>query len=270
LAALLSANLPEFKIHHERTSFVSMGIDSPDASHSMLFNSAGNVDVVQAFWRRKIDRIVTETEHGYGETSHLLAKAGLFENIGPLAEIGDVFVVRLTRDPAATVRSFVLRHDFFNFGFTWIFYLDSRCPNVIVNPKPLLRFGEAGAAYWYICEMRARGEYYRMLLDDQPNVRFVDASLTDISDRAGAAMLLAELGATEQSKAPNVPGVKNAYQGPKLAKSMVADIDKMVNYATFDPAELARNYFDAGRRLGNGRPQERAKYQALKKAITRH
>ena len=53
LAQLLRANLPHAEVHHEILGYDAFGVDSPDLSHLMQFNSRGNTPHVQAFWRRK-------------------------------------------------------------------------------------------------------------------------------------------------------------------------------------------------------------------------
>ena len=93
LTRLLSENLVDAEVHHERLGYQAFGVDTPDASHFTLFNSVGNVVQVQDFWRQKLTEI-----------SHFNAKAGLIENLGGLHEHGDVHLIVLYRDPLATLR----------------------------------------------------------------------------------------------------------------------------------------------------------------------
>src|SRR5271165_2039549 len=44
------------------------GVDTPDLSHTTLFNSQGNVEKVQAFWRQKLARVAATERQFYAET----------------------------------------------------------------------------------------------------------------------------------------------------------------------------------------------------------
>lgn len=263
LAELLRRNLPDATVHHERTGYLSFGIDTPDTSHFTQFNSAGNVRPVREFWQRKHARLRAETGVWYVETSHLLLKAGLLENIGPLTEAGEVSIVVLTRDVADTVISFVERHDFANSGFTWLWTLDPRYPNKITAPGPLLDLGAAGAALWYVIEMRTRGEFYKLLLDGVKNLRFIDASLSDIAQPAGAARMLAALGGRAKAATPVMPGRVNETRAPRLPPKARDQLRRMVERTQFDPVTLAGAFYESGKRLGDGHAVWRARFEKL-------
>ena len=83
-------------------------------SHFTGFNCHGNTRAVRAFWAQKLGRIAAMPGSHYVETSHLLMKAGLAENIDLLTAAGTVHFVVLERDLAATVRSYRRRGDFTN------------------------------------------------------------------------------------------------------------------------------------------------------------
>lgn len=238
LAELLRANLSDAAVYHERTGFFSFGTDTPDVSHFRLFNSAGNVAPVREFWQRKQARICAEEGGWYVETSHLLLKAGLLENIEPLTEIGEITVIVLTRNVADTVISFVERQDFANYGFTWLWALDPRYPNKITNPEPLFKLGAAGAALWYVIEMQSRSEYYKLLLDGVRNLRFIDATLAEIAEPDGAARLLAALDGTTETAKTTLPGRVNETRAFRLPSETRERLRQIVAQTKFDPAEL--------------------------------
>ena len=57
LASLLAANLKDAKTHHEIIGYEHFGIDTPDLSYLILFNSQGNTKKVRDFWQQKLKRI---------------------------------------------------------------------------------------------------------------------------------------------------------------------------------------------------------------------
>src|ERR1700674_19694 len=90
LAELLGHNLPDAECHHEFLQWDSFGVDTPDVSHMCLFNSKGNIEKVVAFWDQKLKRIAATPHRFYVETSHMLMKAGLVENLSSLTMAGRV------------------------------------------------------------------------------------------------------------------------------------------------------------------------------------
>jgi hypothetical protein len=140
LTELLRRNLPNGEVHHERFGYQDFSVETPDASHFMLFNSAGNVKQVQDFWEQKLVRNVQTSADWYVEISHVLSKAGLLENLHHLAGHA-VHIVILTRNVEDVAWSFYNRFDFFNFGFTWLFSLDPRYPNKLVTSADLMKAG---------------------------------------------------------------------------------------------------------------------------------
>jgi hypothetical protein len=67
-AQLLAQNLPDAECYHEIVGWDRFGVDTPDLSHMTLFNSQGNVEKVQAFWRSKLARIAATPRQLYVET----------------------------------------------------------------------------------------------------------------------------------------------------------------------------------------------------------
>ena len=257
LAELLARNLTDAAVFHERTGWSSFGVVTPDLSDFTLFNSVGNVEKVQTFWRRKFAHDGKGPKRIHAEASHLLAKAGLLENIGLLTGQGArVDVVLLRRDVAATVWSFYNRFDFVNNGLAWLFYLDLAYPNVIVSAQPFREHGVAGRALWYIVEMRVRAAYYRELLAGQPGLRFHDVGLDDIAQPAGARGLL-----TAMELAPpgeiDCPAPRNENPGTHFGPRDREALGRLTERFVFDADELARRFIASGRRLGDGPPTAR-------------
>ncbi|MBI5275652.1 MAG: hypothetical protein HY854_04260 [Burkholderiales bacterium] len=249
LTSLLKANLHDAKVFHERTGYQSFGVNTPDASHFMLFNSVGNVDKVRAFWRQKFERDRLTEEAWYVETSHFLAKAGLMENIDLLRPYAaEIHVILQRRDVFKTLWSFVNRFDFLNSGFTWLFTLDPRYPKVIVNSKQFVKYGMFGSALWYIIEMQCRAEYYRQLYIDDTLLHFHSARLEDITTKNGATEFLSGLVKEKipECKIPRkVNETKQEYFGDKERDLCRELVEKF----KFDPVELAKLYIGNGGRL---------------------
>jgi hypothetical protein len=200
LAELLQSNLHDAEIYHEILAYDAFGVDTPDLSHFTLFNSQGNVPEVQAFWTRKFQTIRQSPARVYGETSHLLMKAGLIENLHKLWNDGAVSLIVLKRDFVETIVSYRKRFDFLNKGNMWLWYLDPDYPRKIVDSKPFLPMGVDGICLWYLCEMAARTEFYKLQLADNPRVQVHEVNLAHLNDPARVAALLDDLGV------PRAPG----------------------------------------------------------------
>ena len=210
LTELLRQNLPDAECHHEILDWDRFGVDMPDLSHMMLFNAYGNIEKVQEFWRQKLVRIAATQRRFYVETSHMLMKAGLIENLAPLTAAGRVHLVILERDPYATIVSFLNRSDFTSHGNQWIWYLDPRYPKNIVNGLPAMeRGGLSGVCLWYIAEIRVRAAYYAKLLAGNGNVVVHRFTLDELRGQTGAARLLEGLGAGTPPEQIVIPPPQN-------------------------------------------------------------
>jgi hypothetical protein len=209
LAELLRQNVTGAETHHEILGWDKFGVDTPDVSHMTLYNSVGNHPKVQAFWQDKLGRIAQTPAPVYAETSHLLLKAGLVENLGPLLAAGTVHLVALERDPYPTVLSYRNRFDFLNKGMWWMWYLDPDYPRNILRAPKLLEAGLNGLCLWYIFEMQARARFYLKALAGQPRVRVHLAKLEEISEPAGAQRLLADMALPGTAPLVTLPPAKN-------------------------------------------------------------
>lgn len=252
LTDLLRLNWSGAEVHHERTGFTTLGIDSPDASHFTFFNSVGNVEHVQAFWRQKLGRLADSPAACYAEISHFLFKAGLVENLASLTKAGKVHLVILTRDPFRILWSYVNRFEFTNFGYTWLFALDPRYPNTIIKSEPFMAHGVAGNALWYIHEAFARAEYYALLTADMPNVHIHRADLDELTTPEGAARLLTDLGQPATAKDIKMPPRRNATKQTLFDDNMKSFCQRLAKGTPLTSAEIAARYFGSGRRLAQG------------------
>ncbi len=259
LAELLKTNLEDAAVFHERTGWLNFGVVTPDLSDFTVFNSAGNIAKVREFWKRKLGRDLATPQRVHAETSHLLAKAGLLENIDLLTDAGgQVEVIVLRRDVLATLWSFYNRFDFVNNGLAWAFYLDLAYPNVIVDGTPFRELGVAGRALWYIIEMRARGEYYRQLLAAQNGLRFHACSLDGIAEETGAREMFEAMDLAP-SKAVICPPPRNEGAKPFFGEREREQLATLVGRFAFDEVDLARRFIDSGRRLAEGAPRTKAR-----------
>lgn len=252
LTELLRLNWTDAEVHHERLSYTGLGLDSPDASHFTLFNSVGNVDRVKDFWKIKTERLLASPSQRYAEISHFLFKAGLVENIAPLTEEGEVHLVLLTRDVGKIHWSYVNRFEFSNFGYTWLFALDPRYPNVLVKSAPFSEHGMAGNALWYVHEVFTRMEYYALLMEGDPRVRIHRVDLSEIIKPEGAARLLSALGQEVTAETVKIPPRQNESKQTFFGDDMKRHCDRLVAGAPLRAKEIAWRYVEAGRRLAQG------------------
>jgi hypothetical protein len=209
LATLLQQNLPDAECHHEIHGWDRFGVDTPDLSHMTLFNSEGNVEKVKAFWKSKLARIAATPHRFYVETSHLLMKAGLVENLAPLTAEGTVHLIALERDPYATIMSFRNRFDFQDKANRWLWYLDPDYPRNLVSPRELVAQGINGLCLWYILEIRTRVAYYENLLHGAPGIVIHRFRLEDLRYADGASRLLHTLGVPTDPAKVRMPAPQN-------------------------------------------------------------
>lgn len=249
LAELLTLNAADSIVFHERFGFQNYGVVTPDASDFMLFNSVGNVEKIQKFWTRKFNLDLRFQQSNYIEISHFLSKAGLLENIDMLTDQNaQVHIILLKRDLFKNLWSYINHFDFTNMGFTWLFTLDLRYPNKIVDSSKFQPLGMLGAALWYLCEMAARAEYYKILYQDHKNITFHRINLEDIVSEQGAEELMKELGLKCKNPKVLVPGKRNETKIVHF-EQLREPAEQLVKNLEFDPKQMAKNFIDSGRRL---------------------
>ena len=168
-----------------------------------------------------------------------------------LAKGGQIEVVVLKRYVFDTLWSFYNRFDFVKNGLAWAFYLDAAYPNVIVDSEPFLEHGAAGKALWYIFEMRARGAYYRRLLDDQPGVRFHEANLENIADVDAAQTLLTDIDMLPTRGVTCLAG-RNTIPFQFFGEDERKKLRRFRDQFSFEEEAAAAAFLEWGRRLGEG------------------
>jgi hypothetical protein len=236
LARLLQGNLPEAVCYHEIIGWDRFGVDTPDLSHMTLFNSEGNVKEVQSFWRAKLGRIAQTPRRYYVETSHLLMKAGLIENLSWLTSEGTVHLIALERDLFDTIMSFRSRLDFLNKGNVWLWYLDPEYPRNLVPSRDLVAAGVNGFCLWYILEIRARAAHYEQRLAGRHGIVVHRFDLEELRAADGVSRLLRALGAPAGSGEIRVPSPTNVSQlRVKIDTAEEAGIRRLIAMALSDP-----------------------------------
>lgn len=251
LTELLKVNLPEAEVHHEILGFDKFGVDSPDISHMTLFNSVGNVDKVRGFWEQKLKRIAARPVECYVETSHLLMKAGLVENLDCLRGTGDVHFVCLHRDIVLTIFSYLRNSLFANKIMWWSQFLDPAYPRKMVNPQPMEKFGLVGVCLWYVYEVMARTAYYRLSLAGSADVHFHEVALADLGSKSGATGLLRAIGQARAAAQVTVPPGQNvtvASERELLASPDAQRLREIIESLPFDAEALARQHLESGGR----------------------
>lgn len=249
LNKLLKANLSDATVYHERVGFPHFGLHSPDASHSCGFNTKGNIDLVQRFWKRKLSIDAQCPNEHFVEISHFLAKAGLVENLHFLPEESEIHLVALKRDPFKIFWSYVNRFDFLNSGFTWLFSLDAGYRNVIIDSSRFRDQGMFGDALWYVWEVFARMEYYRLLTEDMTNLTFHQVNLEELVTPAGAMDFVSSFLGREPTEL-EIPGKQNATKQEFFGDRERKHCQELLKRFHCDPAALGRQYFESGKRLG--------------------
>lgn len=248
LSELLAFNLPGSRVYHEILGYDRFGVDTPDISHMTLFNSQGNVAQVRAFWEQKAARILADDTSWYGETSHLLSKCGLLENIGLFTRVGTVYIICLDRDLLALVRSMRRRCDMLNKGDQWLWHLDPDYPRKLLSAEFFAPYGVDGTRLWYGCEMRTRAAYYRQLLAREERIRFIKTSIEALAEPRALVWLFGQLGLRVEPENIAVPPRANVSAGQAAAGD--EPVARLIGEMQFDPEAIAAQYIARGYRLG--------------------
>jgi hypothetical protein len=247
LANLLRENLPQSVCYHEILGWDTFEVDTPDLSHMTLFNSKGNERKVRLFWKQKLERVATTLQPFYVETSHVLMKAGLLENLRGLTTTGRVHLISLERDICETIKSFRRRYDFLNKENVWLWYLDPKYPkNLTLSEKFIKRGTLNEICLWYVIEARTRARYYTKLLEAKKNVVIHKCFLERIREPQGAAELFAELGARIPPDKVKIPLAANESRGARLGESQEQGILDLIHSTEFDADALANEAIQRG------------------------
>ena len=254
LAEIVRVNFPTAESHHEIIGWDRFGLDSPDLSTMTLFNSQGNVTAVRDFWARKFDRVAASSAAFYAESSHVLMKAGLLENLDLLQARLDgaveIHFVDLRRDLFDNVMSFRSRFDFTNKSMWWLWYLDPQYPRNLVEFGKLADFGLNGVCLWYLFEVRARAAYYRQLFAGRPGLIFHRLDLADLQDAAALGTFLDAVSGGALPGPCRLPERQNRGKNkPAFPPREVELLRRMVTEIRFDPEATAQAFIAQGRRL---------------------
>lgn len=243
LTALFNENLPPIsESHHEQLGFDTFGVETPNISTFMTFNTKGNVGEVKKFWKQKLTRISKKPVTHYAETSHLFMKAGLMENLDLLPASDKIHLIILRRDTMKVIQSYHNNFDFMGKGTMWMWFLDPFYPRKIVNPQPFAELGVFGDRLWYIYEIDARIEYYKMKLKKKKNVQFVEANIKDLNDKTKVAVFFKKLGIQKSKKDIIIPPKLNVSTKFTIHEQDIKDVKTFIKKHPFDAKKLAKQF----------------------------
>jgi len=251
LAELLQSNLSDITAHHEIFNFLAFGGDTPDVRQLAHFNTLGNIKIIRDFWQNKLTKIQKTPTETYAETSHVLAKAGLMENLHLLYDNPEnqVHIIILKRDMVDIAWSMLNRFDFSILGATLLFYLHQDYKNIIIKPDIIEKLGLYGNILWYINEMYTRAAYYQLLYQDIPNLHFHEATLKEIISEEGAKHLLNKL-ALPTNERITIPGKLNEQTVFLYNESNKKELQHLCSQIAIDYIKLAQQYIQSGQSLG--------------------
>jgi hypothetical protein len=235
LAGLLAANLPGAHVHHEQLISGPRAVHTPAVPLLLEFNESGDTPRVQRFWAEKAAEIRAQPAHTWVETSHLLMKAGLVENIDQF-EGHDVHLVALTRSRGSLLRSYLRLGDFSRVGNRQMWYLAELGRKNLLQIPGAWRQGAMGLALWYLLEVECRVALYRRQLAGRAGVTLHTLAVGDLSGGPRVDGLLEALQTPASPKPPVLPAPHN--QGPKRALSPELEAQAealLAQAADFDP-----------------------------------
>jgi len=250
LSRLLNLNIAGAEVHHEFTGFPHFGRRTPDVSQLTTFNHVGNVPEVRSFWRRKFTEDSKSRSRIYAEMSHVLAKAGLLENLDLLPPDTRIDLIRLKRDSFETYWSHLNRFDFVQPASTWLLTLDAHYPNVIVDSAAYLEHGIFGQALWYVHEMEARAAYYERLMVTDSRIRFHRVLFDDLVTPFGASTLLQGLGHGCDPGEVELPRRATATRSVALGEAERCLAERLHRELACKAEEAGENFHEEGLRLG--------------------
>jgi hypothetical protein len=242
IAEFLAENLGIRSIH-EPLGIDDFGNQMPDIRTMRTFNERGLTEFVRQFWGRKFKGI--ENHQTYAESNHTLAKCGLLEYAAEARHHDDFVFLCIRRNHVDQCLSHINRGDFQNITIDWQWYLNFRYKRKIIQPEPLLKMGYIGVIIWYIFEIEARQEYYKIIYGGK--FQFLDLKMERMTQMEGARELLRSLGITAE---PKMSEAKNTNKAPEN-KGLRDQVTKCLSQIDFDPAKIAQDFVAAGRRLGD-------------------
>lgn len=230
---------------HEYLGINDIGIRTPDIRVMRNFNNYGFNNTVEKFWSQKIATLPIDRD--YFEANHTLAKAGLVEALATRSNIPPVTFILLRRNWVDQILSYIMRNDFVNVTIPWQWYLLPTYSRRIVDPKKFENVcgGGFGMLAWYVAEIEARQEYYRLLFSD--NFRFIYGQLEDISTPSGAQYFLGEFGHSGKIELADKVNVNKRIPPPKLREQ----VEQFVSQIKYDALSVARDFVESGGKLSS-------------------
>ena len=251
LSNLLNENLLNANVYHERMGPYGFGLHTPEASHFLQYNEFGVTKHIRKFWLRKFRYILNESCNFYIEVSHFLSKAGLIENLNILPDNVYIKLIHLTRETEDVALSFLNRGTFLNFGFTWLFTLDPRYTNIIINSKPFHQFGAIGYSLWYVLEMRARAAYYKKITQDDSRIEWITTSASKLSNTEQACHFMQNIQDNYDISHPIIPEKKHQTSHWNITNQQRNKLSSIYQSLNGDPEKLGEWFYDSGQRLSD-------------------
>lgn len=177
-------------------------LETGSAASSFLRD--GNCSTVHGYWRQQAMLLGTGASPQLLVSGRDLLFSGLMENIGLFCEDAEVDIVLLHQTIAEAASTIGSREPL----------LPLDCERRIVNPAPLIPFGDAGHVFWHACETLTRMAFYAQRLGGLPNVTFYE------------------------------------LDAPELENGTSAEIDRIVARFKREPTDLARRFTNSSGWLG--------------------
>jgi len=239
----LQNNVPNIKSHQELIAFGSYGVDTPGTSVLTHFNAKGNTPLVKRFWRQKLSRIARRDDPFYAETSHVLAKAGLMENLSYLGKDAQIFIVILKRDVKKILTSLVVRNDMLSVADRLVWFLMPIYPKNILESMQFSLQGLDGQRLWYIYEMSARAEYYKIKFRNKKNIKFIDLDITQLNTPKSSQKFLNEIGVKKNLQDIVFTEPSNtSTRDVNIPKEIKKRVNKVIQLIYCDPKMCAKNH----------------------------
>jgi len=244
LSEFIKSNTNIYSIH-ELLDIDDFGNQMPDIRTMRTFNERGMTQFVEDFWHRKFSVITTYSD--YAESNHTLSRCGLLEYLASLKIEHDIYLICIRRNWAKQCMSFINRADFMNVTINWQWYLDYRYARRIVDPEPFVSaHGYVGQILWYMAEVEARQEYYKILYGDL--FHFIDIMMEEMVTAEGSSRLMEQLGiSADQVILPPKLNYNRAKENVGLLKQLL----EIISTIQVAPTRQAEEYIAGGKSLSD-------------------
>ncbi|MCK5831698.1 MAG: tetratricopeptide repeat protein [Methylococcales bacterium] len=248
LANLFKANINNAEIHHEHHEVDMLKIHTPGRSNNALFNTEGNTLEIRQFWQTKFSTMLYGSQQTYIETTGLLSKAGLIENLDLLGQNVEIDIIILNQDAIETAWNIYNHFDFTNIEFTQYFHLDPSYPNNIVPFDQFpTHYPIMTKAYWLTCEMRARASYYQQICNLKSNIHCHTVNVEELTQTSTIKTFLQRIGLSQQLI--TVLEREEPTQQSFFSKTEKKTMETLINNIIIDPELMGINYYKSGRRI---------------------